>query len=255
MHPVSTRTASRTTSRRATPPSTTGSRLNMPVPPGRTERHHTLEWLGWVDPTSTMEAFDIDMDFSYSAFGPARPPRRRSVLPGPRLRHRQRPTHAVRHPDWRGATDLPTGHLAGRRAAGLRSRVVQRGPARPRRARGVAQPHRRQPGRRLLGHRHQLPRRLLPARAGQAVGRRHPGLRRQPEHPDVDGRPLARLHPGARRDDDVEPGVEWRHRPLHLHDDGAGRRRGPAADAAGQLRRQSPGPGSRRQPAGRRPRR
>jgi hypothetical protein len=47
--------------------------LTMPVAPGRTERHHTLEWLGWVDPTSTMEAvdIDIDMDFSYSAFGPA----------------------------------------------------------------------------------------------------------------------------------------------------------------------------------------
>ncbi|MGE0359515.1 MAG: Ig-like domain-containing protein [Vicinamibacterales bacterium] len=43
----------------------------LPVPPGPTVRHHTLEWSGWIDPVTVMSGFGIGMDFSYMAYGPA----------------------------------------------------------------------------------------------------------------------------------------------------------------------------------------
>lgn len=45
--------------------------FSLPMPPGPTVRHHTLEWAGWVSPVAVMPGFGIGMDLSYSTFGPA----------------------------------------------------------------------------------------------------------------------------------------------------------------------------------------
>lgn len=45
--------------------------FSLPMPPGPTVRHHTLEWGGWAGPAAVMPGFGIGMDLSYSAFGPA----------------------------------------------------------------------------------------------------------------------------------------------------------------------------------------
>ena len=157
-----------------------GLQMPMTAQPGRAERHHTLEWSGWVAPTSVMQTRNIGMDFSYSAFGPAvhnptQSSQAHGFITGSGL--------PMRFIDANGAVvggdscppcpphgDLSAGHLAGRRATGARGRDLQRGAARRRRPGRLAPPDRRQPGRRPLGHRHQLPRRLLPAAPGQAVG-------------------------------------------------------------------------------------
>lgn len=43
----------------------------MPVPPGPTQRHHRLEWGGWVNPAISMPGLDLRMDLSFYAWGPA----------------------------------------------------------------------------------------------------------------------------------------------------------------------------------------
>ncbi|MGD9905028.1 MAG: Calx-beta domain-containing protein [Vicinamibacterales bacterium] len=43
----------------------------VPVPPGATVRHHTLEWGGWIDPVATMPGFGVRMDLSSYSWGPA----------------------------------------------------------------------------------------------------------------------------------------------------------------------------------------
>ena len=43
----------------------------VPVPPGPTVRHHSLEWGGWVDPVSVMAARGLRIDLSYYPWGPA----------------------------------------------------------------------------------------------------------------------------------------------------------------------------------------
>ena len=55
--------------RAVTPSRSTGSPTGVPVPPGPTVRHHSLEWGGWVDPVSVMAARGLRMDLSYYAVG------------------------------------------------------------------------------------------------------------------------------------------------------------------------------------------
>jgi hypothetical protein len=44
---------------------------SVPVAPGPTVRHHSLEWAGWIDPVSVMVGRGLRMDLSYYPWGPA----------------------------------------------------------------------------------------------------------------------------------------------------------------------------------------